>query len=373
MRHAYRQVSNISSFRNIVVTRTRRNRHEFPYEPVYQLKKSPWRWLQRLAWGMTRQKRHLSGFETRQMEAIFEREQVELAHIYLGSEAVRLKDWMAATTLPVVVSFHGADLSDQVSDRELGAVFRHATLLLHRSDSLRRALLSRGAPAEKLRHNPTGIPVPEQEHIRTRGADEPIRLLQACRFIPKKGLDTTLQAVALLARAGHAVELILAGTGPEEKQLRQLASALGISGLITWRGFLQERELEDEYDRAHIFLHPSKQTASGDREGIPNALLEAMARGKLVISTRHGGIPEAIVHGKSGYLMDDNAPASLAALVGAALNDPVKTAAMGRAAREAVVRNFSINRCIAKLEDAYHEAMLLRGKQCGRPQCPRKA
>jgi len=362
MRHVYRQVSNISSFRNIVVTRTRRNRREFPYEPVYQLKKSPWRWLQRLAWGITRQKRQLSGFETRQMEAIFEREQVELVHIYLGSEAIRLKDWMVATSLPVVVSFHGADLSDHVSDRELQAVFRHATLLLHRSDSLRRALLSRGAPEAKLRPNPTGVPLPTEDHIRSRGADEPIRLLQACRFIPKKGLDTTLQAVALLVQAGHPVEMVLAGAGPEETKLRKLAAKLAISDRITWRGFLRESELAAEYARADVFLHPSRETGSGDREGIPNALLEAMAMGKLVISTRHSGIPEAIDHGQTGYLMDDNAPESLAKLIELARNDPGKTTAMGHAARKSIESNFSVKQCVATLQDAYREAMLLRGK-----------
>lgn len=360
MRHVYRQVSNISSFRNIVVTRTRRHRREFPYEPIYQLNKSPWRWLPRLAWRVSGKTRPITAFETRQMEEICQWEKVGLVHIYLGSEAARLKDWMAATPLPVVVSFHGADLSDQVSDRDLQGVFEHATLLLHRSNSLRRVLLSRGAPEDKLRPNPTGVPLPTQENIRSRSPSESLRLLQACRFIPKKGLDTTLRAVANLAQAGHPVELTLAGSGPEETMLRTLAANLAISDRITWRGFLRESELAAEYARADVFLHPSRETGSGDREGIPNALLEAMAMGKLVISTRHSGIPEAIVHGQNGYLMDDNAPESLAKLIELARNDPGKTTAMGHAARKSIESNFSVKQCVATLQDAYREAMLQR-------------
>ena len=110
--------------------------------------------------------------------------------------------WLPQAGVPIIVSFHGADVSQSISDGELKVVFESAALILHRSDSLREALISRGAPMSKLRANPTGVPVPAEASGIQIDSGKPLCLLQACRFIEKKGLDVSLEATKILVDLG---------------------------------------------------------------------------------------------------------------------------------------------------------------------------
>jgi glycosyltransferase involved in cell wall biosynthesis len=162
---------------------------------------------------------------------------------------------MPTARIPIVVSFHGADVSGAISDGELDAVCRHSALLLHRSDSLRAALLARGVPASKMRANPTGVPVPKKARRLEIGGGRHLRLLQACRFIEKKGMDVTLKASKALVDRGFDVCLTLAGDGPQKEELESMVEALGLSSRVKWAGFLTPDRLAEEYQRHDFFLY----------------------------------------------------------------------------------------------------------------------
>lgn len=357
MLHVYRQVVGIQSFRNVVATRRLENRANFPHDPVIELKKSPLRFFQRV-WHRSQGGRvPVPHREISQLARIVRTEAVRLVHIYFGTEAARLSSWLPVAGLPVVVSFHGADVSSSISDAELQPVFENASLILHRSNSLREALLLRGAPVSKLRSNPTGVPVPSETTALQIRSDKPLRLLQACRFIDKKGLDVSLKAVRELAEMGFYVRLTLAGDGPLRGDLERLADGLGISTRIRWTGFLTPEKLADEYRQHDFFLHPSRETASGDREGIPNSLLEAMAHGHVVLGTRHSGIPEAVEHGVNGLLVEDADGTLVAEAIARIARNPAEAQAMAHAARQTVIDRFSSKACIEQLEACYREAI----------------
>ena len=353
--HVYRQVVGVGSFRNVVVTRRLENAARFPYGQVIQLEKSPWRLLHR-AWHQLRRSRvSVSRHEAKQLSRIIRLENASLVHIYFGTEAARLLSWMPRAGVPIVVSFHGADVSDSISDGELQAVCLHASLLLHRSDSLRVALLARGAPEEKLRANPTGVPVPGETTEIQVAEGKPLRLLQACRFIEKKGIDVTLESAKILVDLGFDVRLTLAGNGPRRVELESAASRLGISSRVRWTGFLNSEQLAGEYRQHDVFLHPSRETGSGDREGIPNSLLEAMAHGCVVLGTRHSGIPEAVEDGVNGLLVDRADALLVADAVSKIASDPARAKSLGAAARQTILERFSTEACIRKLETSYAE------------------
>lgn len=360
MMHVFRQVSGVRKFENRVITRKRANPERFPYPHVHVLHKSPLRALARIYHRARKQLVPVGGSETRQMLQIVHQSQAALVHVYLGSEALRLLGFLKKCPCARVVSFHGGDLSEHYPAEWYQSLWPLAELILCRSESLKQVLLDRGCPAEKLRLNFTGVPVPAEPRSRSlqsRGAREPLRLLQACRFIDKKGLDISLTAIRQLTDRGLAVKLTLAGEGPEEEALRSLAGELGIAERVEFVGFLSEDALRESFNTHDIFIHPSRTTAKGDREGIPNALLEAMAWGMPVVSTRHSGIPEAITDGETGLLIAD-ADATLLADAIARLNgDPGFYDAISKNAAAMVRVRFSIDSCIKNLETIYEEAM----------------
>jgi colanic acid/amylovoran biosynthesis glycosyltransferase len=353
MLHVYRQTTGLQRYENWIVTRRRECRERFPASNVVALRRHPLRWFHR-AWHRMRGNRPpLDSAEIRGLSAICASKGARLIHVYFGTEAVRCLPFMQRTELPKIVSFHGADLSQSLSTEELNKIAGCTDLFLCRSKSLAGDLERRGVDKSRIRINYTGVPIPRAQH--TAGTLKPLRILQACRFLAKKGLDTTVRAVAALHAKGHELQLTLAGDGAQRESLERLAASLGISGITSFPGFLGEEDLVGLCMEHDLFVHPSRTTQTGDREGIPNSLLEAMACGLPVVATSHSGIPEAITHGKTGWLIGESDPQELAAAIEQLGTSPDLRAALGSSARQEVIDRFSIAACVRTLERAYDE------------------
>ncbi|MEO5330018.1 MAG: glycosyltransferase [Magnetococcus sp. THC-1_WYH] len=362
MLHVYRQVTSFRTFEMWVITRSRKHPHLFPYANLLILKKSPWRLFSRV-WHRWRKHRvPLSRYETRQMVRWVDGLGACVVHVYLGTEAVRVLPYLRLEQRPKVVSFHGADLSDGLRAEEFRELLAVTDLFLVRSVSLKEALIARGCPEGRIRMNRTGVPMPEPFSPRSLpqiSTERPLRLLQACRFVEKKGLDVTINALALLRQGGIVAELTLMGSGPREGELRQLVAALGLERQVHFPGFVDNAMLLASLPEYDLFLHPSRMTAGGDREGIPNALLEAMAWGIPCIATRHSGIPEVIEDGVNGLLIEESDPAALAAAMVRMVTDAALTLRISQGGHATIAERFTIARCIVSLEESYHLAMAL--------------
>lgn len=359
MLHVYRQVSGVSRFENWVVTRRREHAERFPYDKLTILKKSPFRIFRREAYRLLGKPVPLGRYEVDQLLALAKEKQAALVHIYFGTEAARALPYLRREQRAKVVSFHGVDVSDSLSDKDLKGLIECSDLFLVRSHTLADALVERGCDPARIRLSRTSVPIPDVPPIDGPLRDGRYRLLQACRFIRKKGLDTSLQALAILRRKGLDVCLDLAGDGPEKAALVALVGNLHLRDHVRFLGFLPNQALLERLPNYSLFLHPSRVTETGDREGIPNAMLEAMACGLPVVATGHSGIPEAVSDGIEGCLVAQDDPDALATAVASVLGDPELFRRMSASARHRIIEEFSSQRAIEQLCKAYDDAISL--------------
>ena len=181
-----------------------------------------------------------------------------------------------------------------------------------------------------------------------RGGGLP-RILSVGRLVPKKGFADVIAALELLTRQGCGFEADIFGGGPLHDDLKSQARAAGLADRLRLHGARTQDTIVDAYRRAGIFVLAPVITDSGDRDGIPNVLVEAMACGLPVISTRVSGIPELITDGVDGMLVEPHDPTALAAGMARFLRDLELAARIGAAARRKVERLFDMRTTIDRL------------------------
>lgn len=359
MLHVYRQVAGLNKVAPVVLTFKRENTDRFPFEPVRFVRRSPFRWLRRI-WNVQIRKipplAHRD--EVLSIGALLDADHCRLLHIYFGNNGLFWLPLLRTRQVPMVVSFHGADVQvnfdTPIARRLFRELFTSCTLVLARSESLAASLVALGCSPEKLRIQHTGIPLDTFRYVaRQRPADGAWRLLQACRLIQKKGLELTLRVFAAFSKLYPNSILTIAGDGPLRGSLERLATELAVREKIQFAGFVSEPALLTLYYRSHLFLHPSEQTPDGNREGVPNSLLEAMATGLPCITTRHGGIPEAVTHLESGILVEESDLGGIVHWLERLATDDHLRNTLGKHAAQAVTAKFDLTTQIQKLEETY--------------------
>ena len=182
-------------------------------------------------------------------------------------------------------------------------------------------------------------------------------ILSVGRLREKKGFPTLIEACHLLARAGYRFRCDIVGYGPDKEMLNQRIHALRLENWVHLRGQMIHEELIDSYHRASLFVLPCRIANDGDRDGIPNVLMEAMAMGIPVISTRVSGIPELIEDGVSGRLVEAGSATRLADAMTELLSDRELAASLANGGRERVAKHFAVPPHIAILKQLFHESM----------------
>ncbi|HZC59526.1 MAG TPA: glycosyltransferase [Chthoniobacterales bacterium] len=359
MLHVYRQVAGLNKVDPVVLAFKRENADRFPFETIRIVERSPMRWLRRIVDVQIREvPQQAYPSEVRSLKVNLAEGRCDLLHIYFGNNGLFWLPFLRAAQLPVVVSFHGADVHVNVNSRAAKRMFEEmfaaCALVLTRSESLASPLREFGCSPAKIQIQRTGIPLDAFTYFaRERPADDAWRLVQACRLVEKKGLESTLRAFASFAKQYPKSVLTIAGDGPLRVPLENLATGLQIKDRVQFTGFIPQKDLQTIYRQSHIFLHPSEQTADGNREGIPNSLLEAMATGLPCIATRHGGIPEAITNLKSGLLVEESYPVGIAAWLERLASDCLLRYSIGKQGAEAIREKFDLRMQIDKLEKIY--------------------
>ena len=261
----------------------------------------------------------------------------------------------ALAGLSFSISAHAKDIYVQAPDRlrpRLRAANFTATCTGHNAIHLRK--LEPSARVVRLYH---GVDTATLSADPSRPRTGAPLILGVGRLRPKKGFDTLITACAQLAKDGHDFRCVIAGYGPEEAPLRASIKAANLAGRIELAGKIPHEEVVALMRAASIFALPCRVEEDGDRDGIPNVLLEAMTVGVPVVSTSVSGIPELITNGETGLLAPPNDAPALADAMSQVLHDNALAVRLAANARRVVNDRFSLDGDIAVLNRLLTQAL----------------
>ncbi len=194
----------------------------------------------------------------------------------------------------------------------------------------------------------------EMRRYRRNGSEEedPVRIVSVGRAVLKKGYDDLLKALAALPADQHW-HFTHIGGGPLLQDLKDQADRLGLSSRITWRGAQPQKKVLEDLQASDIFVLASRIAEDGDRDGLPNVLMEAQSQKVAVVSTAVSAIPELVVSGKSGLLVPERDPAALSAALSDMIADPDKRRRFSDEGARILREGFDADRWIDQLANRF--------------------
>lgn len=267
----------------------------------------------------------------------------------VSSDVAMLASMIGGPQLSWSYTMHGPTEFYDVGRYHLAEKVRDARFVVCVSDFARSQLMGITTPDqwEKLHVIHCGV---DLERFSPRGRRvAPERLVVTCvgRLVPEKGQSLLIQSIASMRRAGHPVQLTVVGDGPERESLRALAAKLGLGADVSFLGAVAHTQVDEVLRRTDIFCLPSFA------EGVPIVLMEAMALGLPVISTRVMGIPELVQDGVSGRLVSPGSADELGRAIAELAADPDLRYRFGVAARERVASEFDLRANAVSLRRLY--------------------
>lgn len=285
------------------------------------------------------------------------REKPDVILAEYGTTAADILHMVIATGIPLVAIFHGYDASrTEILTRYeplYRKMFDYASSVIVVSRFMQSALVQLGYPEEKTVYNPYG---PNPDFLLNRPAFQSRCFYAAGRFVEKKAPHLTILAFFEAQKAFKDATLIMSGDGPLLKVCEDLVLYLGIRDKVTFTGPLSPNMIRKEMQEAFAFVQHSRTAFDGDREGTPVGILEAQAAALPVISTLHAGIPEVVVHEKTGFLSDENDVGAMASNMIRLLGAPNMAAEMGNCGRERITRHFTMDQHINHLQQTLIKA-----------------
>ena len=278
----------------------------------------------------------------------------------------------ARPSLPLVVSLHGSDVfvAERVGMmRGIAArVFARSGFVTACSVDLARRAIAMGAPVERTEVVPYGVDVarfrPDADaraRVRARAgipADRPL-VLTAGRLVRKKGFEYLIAAMPLIHMEPGPV-LAIAGAGDLESELRARATDAGVMERIVFLGNQTQDAVAEWLAAADVAVVPSVRDDSGNVDGLPNTVLEALASGTPLVTTAAGGIGAVVEDERTGLIVPERDPRGLAVAIRGLLREPRRGAAIAAAARRAVEARFGWGAAAARFEAAYDRALAFK-------------
>ncbi len=287
----------------------------------------------------------------------FRRDPPALVHAaWAGGPATAAWLLWRLTGVPYSVGAHAYDLYEHGGDWWLREKVALARFVCTSTEMGRRTLLERGAAADRVVVIRRGLEVfPPLKPLRS--PRRPLRLVCVARLVPKKGLRRQLGIYAALREAGLEFEARIVGDGPLRGELQRDAAARGLGGRVTFAGEVAPAEVAGQLAWADVLLHTGVVAATGDRDGLPNVIPEAMAAGVLVVTSPTAATTEAVAHEATGLVADVDRPEAWVAALQRLAADDALAERLRLAARHWTEAHYDAHQNAAQLQACFTAAV----------------
>ncbi len=288
------------------------------------------------------------------LAALAQQEDVVRLHAHFASRGGHVAALAASLCgRPYSMTAHAKDIYHDEVDQELLrwkiAVAASVVTVTDYNRRHLRALVADipGAP-EKIVRLYNGVDLTRFDALDAPPRSRPL-IVAVGRLVEKKGFAVLIEACRRLRTQAHDFDCEIIGGGPEEAALRELIATTGLERTITLKGILATEDVAARLHAATVVVLPCIVGKDGNVDALPTVLLEAMASGRPVVSTRVSGIPEIVDDGRTGLLVEPGDPGSLGEALAAIITDPARCQAMGRAGRRRAEELFDLEANVSRL------------------------
>jgi colanic acid/amylovoran biosynthesis glycosyltransferase len=257
----------------------------------------------------------------------------------------------------ICTTFHGWDMTEflQISDATIyRQLFNKGDLFLPISKHWQKKLVELGCREQKIKVHHMGIDCKKFTYISRENTNKrPVTIITVARLVEKKGIEYALRAIAIAHQQTQSFQYQIIGDGPLRGELEALSTHLGIGHRVKFLGGQPQEYIIQMLNTSNFMLAPSVTSRSGDQEGIPVVLMEAMATGLPILSTMHSGIPELVEDGVSGFLVPERDVNALADKIIYLIENPQVWSRLGLAGRKEIEINYNIEILSRQLEEQF--------------------
>jgi colanic acid/amylovoran biosynthesis glycosyltransferase len=286
-----------------------------------------------------------------------------------GVDGMILRD-VGAIKGKLITSFRGYDISWYVKacgEDVYDELFAKGDFFLANCEFFRQRAIKLGCDDKKIVVHGSGIDCSRFTYKpRYPHPDGKIRIATTGRLVEKKGIEYGIRAVAKVANFHQNIEYNIIGDGHLKEHLQQVISQLNVADKVKLLGWKNQKEIIEILDDTHLFVAPSVTAEDGNQDAPVNTLKEAMAMGLPVIGTLHGGIPELVEDGISGFLVPERDVDAIAQKLNYFIEHPEVWEQMGRAGRVYVEEHYDINRLNDELVEIYQQLVMSQSQLCNR-------
>lgn len=294
----------------------------------------------------------------RDLKAAFLQNKINVAFAEYGPMAAECLPVCKELKIPLIVHFHGFDASVKETldnyARSYQEVFQYASAVISVSKRMNETLLKLGANPDRLVYNPYG---PNDLFFSVNPNPVRKKFFFLGRFVEKKAPYLTLMAFYELLKEQPDAFLFMGGDGPLMGVCLDIVQVLQIGDRVSFLGKITPEQVRQQMSDSLAFVQHSVTAVDGDTEGAPVAILEAGAAGLPVIATRHAGIPDIIVEGETGSLVDERDVSGMAYFMSRLANNFGLARYMGCNARKRISEHFNMTKHISKLNDLIDKAL----------------